>query len=532
MHRGKNRGSVGKALGTILVLTLLLGAAIAAFLIYQKRQGQGTASPPSTVRLTRVPADQAVSDIDGILSRNPAFFQHVKEHSRTMEGIARTADAVVGLRPALTQINGLRNKTVRLGAEIRAWDQIRQVSPQAAALDTALDILEGAMRRCERLLHLQARVNSESLEFLQAVESGRQNPTASSLSRLCTAAGSLKSTLQQIDSELAELQSALQRTQGELERVQQALASIRAPLISNIAQGMANAMSSPLAVVADTAGRFRGARAGMSQDVEVLAAVAGYPVGKEILPPHARYQSGQDHGHPRAPIGAAPVKSLLVADTFDQDMSGWQSGQQLGHYKQSDACFYSWDSGRQALSVRQPNKNVDGQDHYLCRRIDYDGGSFTFSFDLYVQTQAYDGSLNVGLSTDPNNAWDNKLDKGYWLINYGRSDGGKAFGSNLLAGTTQWNVGMQPYAAEGHWWHHVLKYDTASETATVTVSRGAGGSTDVVFQRSYRVPGGFPATMDFVVLSDNRSHGHPSTGSKAMGEGYLDNVKVEAGGSK
>jgi len=55
----------------------------------------------------------------------------------------------------------------------------------------------------------------------------------------------------------------------------------------------------------------------------------------------------------------------------------------VGDYTHSDDPYYQWNSSWEALYVKQPNKNIDGDDHYFCKEVDYSGGSFILTFDLY-----------------------------------------------------------------------------------------------------------------------------------------------------
>lgn len=219
--------------------------------------------------------------------------------------------------------------------------------------------------------------------------------------------------------------------------------------------------------------------------------------------------------------------SAVYNESFDTGAPGWQGGHVLGYYSHSDDSYYYWDAGGQeALYVKQPNKNIDGDDHFYAHAIDYDGNSFKLTFAIYVLDNQYDAGLRFGLSTSPNDAWGTP-DVSGWAIQYGTSDAGsRPHVTGKGVGDSDWHYYdvVNYYTTEGHWWYHEFTYDHVTETAHTLVSQGKTPGGLIIIDNYSAVPGGYSADMDYLVLSDNRNHSYPSTSSNTYGIGYLDDI--------
>jgi hypothetical protein len=222
-------------------------------------------------------------------------------------------------------------------------------------------------------------------------------------------------------------------------------------------------------------------------------------------------------------VAVTSVQGEDYQEDFSSGIPGWVGGYDRGDYAHPDDSYYYYDPAWEALRVRQPNKNIDGDDHYFCHPIDYDGGSFLLSYDMYVEDTQYDATLAFGLSSAPNDAWSSGPDPSHYRAYFGESDAGPGFRSEGCASDVEFEQAVWPYDSEGHWWHHELAYDADAQTMHTLVYRADDPSivlSDVTF-----APGApFGADMDWLVLSDNRRHHYPSTGSLTYGIGYVDNI--------
>ncbi len=223
-------------------------------------------------------------------------------------------------------------------------------------------------------------------------------------------------------------------------------------------------------------------------------------------------------------LAVGPSLAAVYMEDFSTGAPGWVGGYARGDYSHADTPYYYWDPASQALYVQQPNKRVDGDDHYFCHPVDYDGGSFALSFDMYVTAQQYDAALRFGLSTNPNDAWSNDgRDPSCWSVSYGRSDAGPGTYDELWDGHQYLDYTQQPYSSEGYWWHHQLTYDATTRRVETTIWRRDTPSI-VSLHGIHTLTTGFTSDMDWLVLSDNRRHTMPSTWSQTYGIGCLDNI--------
>lgn len=230
--------------------------------------------------------------------------------------------------------------------------------------------------------------------------------------------------------------------------------------------------------------------------------------------------------------GRQPATSVADDDIREQFTTGaddWIGGQQRGDYSNDDSSYFFWDPKVRALRIHQPSKLIDGDDHYVCRKIDYSGGSFTLEFDFFAELQGYDVDLAFGLSSRPGDAWWPSLDESFARVSHGHADPGKgfAFESNRTKEDAE-HYAKSHYSSEGHWAHHTFLYDHDAEQVRYYVSTGKGPSTGFLFDTG-NVPCDFLDTMSYLVVSGNRGHNYPSAGAPTHATGYLDNVRFVDG---
>ena len=278
------RGRTGKALTASRLALLLVGVAAANVAVFQVTGCRGRSDQKDGHDApVRVPADQAMRDIDALLSAKPDFYQHLEGYADRMQKFAPTAQKVASLRPLLERINQMRNAKTGIGRmQVSVWEQLCKIAPPVAVLDAGIKALEIAVQRSESLLRLKDQLNAKKMRFDGALESARGDPSNQTLSGLLVSAGDLQSTLQDIDGELADLESKLASASNDLRIARAALLAVRGPL-ANVASGLAGALDSPQSAADDSARNVQEARAGLAQDIAVMASVIAYPKGKEIV---------------------------------------------------------------------------------------------------------------------------------------------------------------------------------------------------------------------------------------------------------
>jgi len=212
---------------------------------------------------------------------------------------------------------------------------------------------------------------------------------------------------------------------------------------------------------------------------------------------------------------------------------GLITGESKGSYAQSDAPYYQWDAANGWLHIEQPNKNVDGQDHYAYLPITYWCGSFTLEFDLQVIQQPFDGALSIILKGDP--ASSSQSGEPLIQIFFGQDGGGKVVGMRAedILGTNQVFI-SQPLAADDGVWR---KYElTVGPHQVVLVSTNPDGSQFFRFSMPYKgIPPltgvlgiGATSSLNYLTFSDNRDGSFPGSASTDPAIGNIDNIRVHS----
>jgi hypothetical protein len=209
---------------------------------------RGSSARPAPAAEDNSP-QQVMGRIEQVLAACPDLPQRLETYVRSLEPLTAHARKLTALQPVLDRLNALRRRQVTvLGVRVNAWQKICQLSSSASALNSGINLLEGAVQRAARMLALHESLQCGQNGWQAALSKARRDRTRQRVRILCRQAEYLHTDVVQMEQVLGDQRKYLGTTARVLRTAKAALDGVQTRGVQDVAEQMSRLLGRPLAV--------------------------------------------------------------------------------------------------------------------------------------------------------------------------------------------------------------------------------------------------------------------------------------------